>query len=666
MQGLVFAILLAVLLIWSGSVVAQEGYPGGYTLMPLDPGPVRLLSLMVDASIHDDGAQAVADVQAVYRLHNTDKNQPRVLRVAFPGYAVDGPPPESFALQAGGRDIALTRGQQQWWVADVPMGADERVNLTLNYSAPLGDTPFVRFRYPLDLTATLWPGRLESVRFTLSFAEPPNPQSWLQLTPETYKQTAESLTWSYDMVDPDTPIDYRLMRPALWQQLRAARQAAVASVEQPSEPSLALSAAQVELGNIYTRLAASAADDAVFDRYFPLAVAAYHQAQTLAPSDPAAYLALADLYRQRAARSDPPDPAYSSLATELLATALENGVKDQALAQQVVAQYGDLIAAARQNGDFAAAGAYLARLEALAGRSQLPMETGVVSAERRRLAVDWAAAVLRQQGPAAARSVLADAIGAESTAALGLPFARVQSLQAAVSTQPGVRRMELAITPRPEGEALMQRLYNALTATGVATVTLTSTQPPVLRIDIPFADGEELGSRQQTLASAIDPSDPEWAGLRALLRPQELSWARIDDRWRLRDVYEETVSLAGAREVYEGQAQVLEAAAASVDPAHPLAAALPDLLRAEAEIWRTLGDNQGARFVLTVYPQPGAALERTWSIGGALSADGGDAVLMSGQAAQYRLERFAWAAAGVWLAALALAAVAWWGFRRDA
>ncbi len=337
----------------------------------------------------------------------------------------------------------------------------------------------------------------------------------------------------------------------------------------------------------------------------------------------------------------------------------------------MAAQYADLIAAARQNGDYAAAGAYLSRLEALASRSQLSMETEAISAERRRLAVDWAAAVLRQQGPAAARSVLAEAVGAESAAALALPFARVQSLQAAVSTQPGMRRMELAITPRPEGEALVQRLYDALAATGVATVTLTSTQPPVLHIDIPFADGEELGRRQGTLASAIDPSDPEWAGLAALLRPQELSWDRIDDRWRLRDVYQETVSLADAREVYESQAQALEAAAAGVDPAHPLAAVLPDLLRAEADIWRALGDNQGARFMLTLYPQPGAALERTWAIAGASGgAIGGDpdagAVSMSGQAAQYRLERFAWAAAGVWLAALALAAVAWWGFRRDA
>lgn len=660
------AALVAFMLIGPQAAGAQDAYPGGYTLMPLDPGPVRLLSMMVDASIHDDGAQAFADVQAVFRVHNTDENQARVLRVAFPGYAVEDPPPESFSLKADGRDITLSRGQQQWWVADVPVGADERANLVLNYSAPLGEGPFVRFRYPLDLTANLWPGRLESVRFTLSFPDPPNPQSWLQLTPATYKQTAESLTWSYDTVDPEAPIDYLLMRPALWQQLRAARQAAVA----PGAPALS----QVALGDIYTRLATGADDPAIFDRYFPLAVAAYHQAQTLAPGESAPYLALADLYRHRAARSEPPDPVFSSLATEQLAAALENGVQDPDMARQVAAEYAVLVATARQNGDFATANTYLQRLQTLAGSSQLPMETEAVTAERRQLAIDWAAAVLNEQGPAAARKVLEQAVGdgylavenppgAEVASVLALPdvptaFARVQSLQASIDTQPGLRRMQLAISPREGGEALVQRLYDSLAASGAATVTLASTQPPVLQVEIPFADGEELRRRQGTLASAIDPADPEWAGVSALLQPQGITWTQTDERWRALNVYDETVTLATARETYERQAQALEAAADGVDSSHPLYAVLPALLRAEAEVWRQLGDNQGARFTLTLYPRPGAPLLRSWAL------QPGGAVEMSAQATQYRLERFVWAAAGVWLVALALAAIAWWGFRR--
>lgn len=660
------AALVTLALIGPRAAGAQDAYPGGYTLMPLDPGPVRLLSMMVDASIHDDGAQAFADVQTVYRIHNTDENQAHILRVAFPGYAVEGPPPESFSLKADGRDITLSRGQQQWWVADVPVGADERANLVLDYSAPLGEAPFVRFRYPLDLTANLWPGRLESVRFTLTFAEPPNPQSWLQLTPATYKQTAESLTWSFDTVDPEAPIDYLLMRPALWQQLRAARQAAVAAGAPAS--------AQVVLGDIYTQLATGADDPAIFDRYFPLAVAAYHQAQTLAPGESAAYLALADLYRRRAARSEPPDPVFSSLATEQLAAALEHGVQDPDMARQVAAEYAALIAAARQNGDFAIANTYLQRLQTLAGSSQLPMETEAVAAERRQLAIDWAAAVLKEQGPAAARKVLEQAVGdgylavenppgAEGASALALPdvlitFARVQSLQASIDTRPGLRLIQLAVSPREGGEALVQRLYDGLAASGAATVTLASTQPPVLQVEIPFTDGEELRRRQGTLASAIDPADPEWAGVSALLQPQGMTWTQADQRWRVRNDYDETVTLAPARETYEHQAQALEAAADGVDSSHPLYAVLPALLRAEAEIWRQLGDNQSARFTLTLYPRPGAPLVRTWAL-----APGGT-LEMSARATQYQLERFAWAAAGVWLVALVLAAVAWWGFRR--
>ena len=69
--------------------------------MPLEPGPVRLLSVMIDASFHESNEGAggastvIADVQAVYRVHNRDKRAiadpyrryPWLRRVAAPPHA---------------------------------------------------------------------------------------------------------------------------------------------------------------------------------------------------------------------------------------------------------------------------------------------------------------------------------------------------------------------------------------------------------------------------------------------------------------------------------------------------------------------------------------------------------------------------------------------------
>ena len=94
-RWLVLCAVLLLTLVWLGQAVAQEQvqYPGGYSLMPLDPGPVRLLSMTVDVNIRDDGEQAIAEVQAVFRVHNQDKQDNRTLTVAVPGYPVPKPPP---------------------------------------------------------------------------------------------------------------------------------------------------------------------------------------------------------------------------------------------------------------------------------------------------------------------------------------------------------------------------------------------------------------------------------------------------------------------------------------------------------------------------------------------------------------------------------------------
>lgn len=641
------AVLLLIALTWgpAGLVAAADAYPGGYTLMPLEPGPVRLLALMVDVTLSDDGRQAWADVQSVYKVHNTDKARPATLRVAFPGYAVEGIPAVPAELTAAGREVVIQPGRSQWWVGEIALAADERVNLVLTYRAPLGEGPFLHFRYPLDLAAQLWPGRLESARLTLAFAEPPNPQSWLRLTPPTYKLSAEAITWSYDAQDPDAPVDYVPMRPTVWAELRAARRAAAAAEASAS--------AYKTLGDVYTRLAMAATPaglESPLTRYLPLAVAAYRQAITLAPTDPVAYTALSDLYRYRASRSESLDPTYLALATDVLALALENGVHDPIIAAAVERDLAALIEQARHRREFALADAYLARLDRLAAVGALPAQSASLAATRARLVGDWAAAVLQSEGPAAARALIEQKLPTVSVRPPSGGFARLSSLHLEITTRPGLRQMRLFLVPRRDGEALIQTLFDRLRT--MEGVTVPPTQPPTLVIELPFADATELDRRQRALAASL-PAEPEWTVLAALWQPSALRWEEEDGFWRSRTRFRETVDLRPSLGIWEQQALVLENAARQ-PAADSLESLLRELWRHEAEQWRQLIANTDVQYTLVLDPEPGAPPVRSWTL------RPGDALTMTGEATRYSLRRLAWIVGAAYFAFVLLTAIVWW------
>ncbi|RME47702.1 MAG: hypothetical protein D6791_05140 [Chloroflexi bacterium] len=640
------SVLFLLIALRVGPAQAQRDYPGGYTLMPLDPGRIQLLSLTVDVTVWDDGSQAIAEVQAVFRVHNRDKAQKQTLTVAIPGYPAPKPAPAGLALTVAGKTLDFAPGNTQWWLAEIPLQPDERKNLVFTYSAPLGSGPFVRFTYPLDLTAQLWPGRLESARVTLAFSEPPNPQSWLKLTPEGYRLTAESIIWSFENQDPAEPIDYVLMRPSLWARLRDARQAAVA----PD----ATAADHLALGNLYTELATTSGDREVFERYFPLAVASYSQAKSMDPNDPAIYLALAGLYRTRAGLSQPPDSTYVSLAVTEMARALEHGYQEPGVAEAVAEDFAELIERARLEGDFDTAGSFLKRLEEVSARTGVPLETERIKEERRRLAVDWAGAVLHDQGPGPARQVLEEHFGQGITRPPLGQFARLSSLYVETTTEAGARMITIRAAPRYEGAFLIQDLFAALQNTGAADVVLESLEPAVIRVMLIFDDAEELVERQRILAAAIPP-EPEWALLRTLLMPAGLRWDKEDSRWRSEERYTETVNLIAVVSELGKQALALDQAAAGLDQTDPLNALLAELWQAEADVWRRLNDNNRAHFALTMQPSPGAPIVKTWS----LSA--GEQVTMSGQVRRYHILPYLLAAVGIYLL---FVLVTYWLWRR--
>jgi len=636
MQGLRGFLALSSLLlvmIFVGQAQAQTDYPGGYTLMPLNPGKIALLSMTADVSFRDDGAETIAEVQLNYRLHNRDKGKSQTLRVAIPGYPAPKPPPTKIRLMLQGKEVPKTPGNQQWWIADITLEPNQRVNLVMIYAAPLGDDAIVHFRYPLDLTGQVWPGRLESARFTISFSEPPNPQSWISLTPENYQLSAESITWSYDVRDPKQPIDFIFIRPTLWQQIQQARRIAASNASADAHKSL---------GAIYAQLATATKNPDIFERYYPLAVASYAQAQQLAPDDPDSYLALAQLYELRADLSPEDASSYTSLAINELIKALDHGVNSAEIQEKVVRGFASLIERARQRKDYDAANTYLQRLEELSKTHSQLVSDDVIQQERRALAIDWAEHVLNDQGPAPARAVLAELFGEDAVAPPGTQFARINSLYVDVRTEPNLRTLAINAAMRGGDVTLISQLAALFGQLDVGSVELQEVDPTLLYIQIPFTDDEDLIRRQTALADAIPP-EPEWALLQAVLRPQSLTWKHEQERWRTTEIYEEQVSFVAVSADAGIQALLLERAANALDLTDPLNKLLNDIWRQEADVWRDLAENSSARYTLTLYPRPGSPLVQTWTI------FPGDEITMTGRAVQYHLGMILLFAAGIYV-----------------
>ena len=624
MQGLGLLLILFLLLLTpsgQGRSYAQSDYPGGYTLMPLAPGNIALLSMTADVSFHDDGATTVAEVQLNYRLHNRHKGKSQTLRVAIPGYPAPKPPPTDIRLLLGGKEVPKKPGNEQWWIADITLKPDQRANLVMVYSAPLGDDPLVHFRYPLDLTGKMWPGRLESARFTISFSEPPNPQSWISLTPENYKLSAEAITWSYDNRDPEEPIDFLFIQPSLWTQIQEARRAAASS----SSPE-----AHKTLGRLYAQLATASRNADSFERYYPLAVASYAQAQQLAPDDPDTYLALSQLYQLRAELAPEESSSYTGLAMSELVKALEQGVNNADIQQRVIKGFTSLIAAARLRGDFDAANTYLQKLDELAEQYPDLLNSPAIQQERRSLAIDWARHVLTDQGAAPARKVIDQLFGAGAASPRSSTFARVNSLYVVVRTEPHLRTLAINAAMRDHDITLISELAKRFGQTGVGGVELQEVDPTLLFVSIPFDDADDLLAKQAQLADVIPP-EPEWAMLQAILRPVSLSWEQKDERWRTVEVYQEQVDFVSVSADAGLQALLLEKDANALDTGDPLNALLADIWRQEANVWRELAENSSAHYSLTLYPHPGAPLEQTWAV------RPGDELTMRGSAVQYHL-----------------------------
>jgi len=285
--------------------------------------------------------------------------------------------------------------------------------------------------------------------------------------------------------------------------------------------------------------------------------------------------------------------------------------------------------------------------------SEMQRARDKLAEERRQLAIDWATTVLQDQGPGPAREGFEQSFGAGSSVPPTARFARLNSLHSNIETELGNRTITIEAAPRAGGVEMIRQLSEALQNVGVADVSFLDDQPAMIVIDLSFDSDDDLLEKQRALAAAVPP-EPEWTLLSAVLLPQSLTWDREEERWVTTDTYSENVSLVASVADIGVEALALEQAANSLDLADPLNTLRATIWRAEADVWRRLAENNGARFTLIMDPSPGPPVAQTWSL------DPGEQVLMTGSARQYHILPVILAAVGVYIAIVLISFLVWW------
>ncbi len=571
----------------------------------------RLEALRVDATIQQEGERTWAAVQSWFRLQNPLTG---TLALDTIVQGIDTTPAASavtLTVDSAPQLLLPLNGTNHWrWQTALP--GSGRLEPLLAYRVPLGDGALARFRYD---PVNGWGRAPGSLRVTVRFPDRVAADQLILVQPAGYTFDGNQLTWSYEGRAQPGAIDLLMLAPAAWRNLQTA-QAAAAS---PS----ATAADYLTLGRWYHLLARADVGEgaALFDRYYPQAMAALTQAHNLAPDDPAPLRLLADLYLQQAAR----DTTYRSLAAAVLAEARALGDDSPELQASLARLYLDLAHTAQADGSWRAAAQYLedlARLDASAIPPDLQAEQ---QSRAQAVALAQAQEALARGDMAGARQILESTWGANALAVAGAPMASFLSQQAAVSLSNSQHVIDMTLAPRAAARdmarATLQRaVADARTIPGVTAVLDERADLFQFGVTIPFSGAVELRDKRRHLADLI-AAEPDLALLHALLGAHAVDVTRTPETlWQVQYLTD-TLDLPAAFQAWTGHAARYQQAIDELgrtppdDPAAALAPVQRALWKAEAAAWQDLAANSEVRYRAALTRTTGPQLEQTW-VGG--------------------------------------------------
>jgi hypothetical protein len=569
------------LALFSPPLAAQAPQPNILvTLAPLDrKTPVELAALTVDADIQETDGHTMASGTLTWKVHNTDTLNDTTIIVGFPAQAsasamFDPTQFSAFRMLVDNKPVVLAPGTADvvygdaartinWYTFELTLKADEKKELTAEFTQDLGDGLFPRFTYGM-LVGNRWKNEVGSARITVHFPAETTGEQFIALDPIVPDFDGKKLTWLWQNLNPEADPGVTFIRPSTWKTLLDKRAAAA---QNPDDAN-----AQLELGRVYQTLASQASPRR--DNFLAQAVAALETAARLAPDNADAVKTLAQLYEQRAgAAAGPRDANYIALAMaqwqKLIGTAADADARRQlaedsfylALDAHTRGEYDRELKLLDDARNFAPDGAGpLYTRDRLENQIQLAH----LAAARADINAGAISNALRH-----VRAVYGDSF----QPATNLPADALALNHAHIKTTPQQREIVWQFLPYPAPSDAAREAANqvvtALNQTNAGQARLDAdANGYTLTLTIPFANDNDLRERLVKLAAAL-PARSDWALVRATLVPAALEFSNGEDIFSQRVHYMEQVDLGNGQAAIQNTLNEMSATIGALSRASP-------------------------------------------------------------------------------------------------
>lgn len=601
-----FLVLVFAALACSPKLVhADSTGTGSITVVPGDGGArgIRLRSQTVDLVISERAGGAWADTDLRVQLHNRGATQV-IMPVAIPGPQVsDTGMPEISEASLGGRPLALTpvttpNSAQIRATATITIPVRGSVDIRVRYRQALAiENGLTSYAYLLT-AGNAWAGVPESLRVSVTFAQPLRPEQILHLAPAPGSSSRGAFKWEWGGVKAPSNIGLAFMSSEWWRQLEEERAAA-------GMPEAGLRE-HVTLGERYWYLAtlappAFAPRASFYQRFSSQAIAEWRAgiASGTPETDPvelaAARERLAGIYLAEGSRiGGAAGEVYLQLALGELdnAAVLKPGdaeLKTSAGAvRSLLAGAAVRRAAARTEGATDSVHQQLVSETTAQDKAARAQAEGILLAQRAVAAGDF---------PDASR-ILTDTFGPD---ALRLSSARPPRISQAllyIDTGPGLRTIRLQLMDNENGAAASQVVSEAATALlGFSDILASGT---AITFTLRYDGSVALLAWQDRLQAALTDL-PELGLLSSVLSTRDLAWPVAETLFTRAHGYRESVDLRRSTLAWETEAARLDKAAdeaeATGEPLNLLRAAI---WRSDARAWRDIGTRSRAVYRVAV------------------------------------------------------------------
>ena len=606
------ALCLLTLLCLAGPRPALAAEPARACELPLvpvgGPGRVQLTAYVLLARLSCQGAQCVISVEQTYFLENKDATKGATLRLGLPSEAqgrlaqlsglvlrdVQGTP-----LTPVGSEAPLNT------VWEVTLERAARKDLVLAYSYPVPNAQVLRWCAETPLLAA-W-GTAESARIAFELPQLATQEALLQVEPQSLAFDGKTLVWNYENLSAWPRHELICLSPDAWGELLR----------------LSTTGAHYELARLLMAIQEAAEREKVphFDRFDEI-VAELHAALQANPGDTAARLELAKVYRARAEARPESRLNYLLLATQELATVLEQHPEDSQVAEALSLAYYNAAMVASETGDPAGALAYLKKARSTGAQS------GQDDKKIEELTLRWALNLAEQGRASQAMAELVGVLSPEIEGALLRYAPPLTSARTEVALEPGERvaRSSLQLYPptAPKSQERLQELSARLGAVGGCQATL-EVKPDLVTLEVrlTFRSLAEFRARAAALIELLAPDPDLISALVSAPWQNDLQAYGVDrGYWYDKYLYHEGIDLRSLQEVWEAESQYVRWRLVELRNTSPadergqweqrfaLVA-----LREQLQIWESLPSGSYWIYRLRYPNTPEVSLDLSWLVG---------------------------------------------------